>query len=126
MWKIIFDLDDSLMYNIQNRDFLWRPEPLQTKRKINYFQWITEDTNQREPVLSVLSYLFDKFKSYYREPYDHEDNEKEAINHHYQKIKIKYGTLERYLEDVSQKLWYDKNFIKNNYCILINKFNYSY
>ena len=112
---LIFDLDPETVYNLSNRDFLWRPEAKSNDYSVNYIQWITQETNERDPVEEILSYLYRKSDPVWGEPYDFDNRELQLRKAHLDKIEKKYGGLKSYFETVSERLWKESSYLEDNY-----------
>ncbi len=112
---LIFDLDPEIIYNMSNRDLLWRPETKSIDYNMNYIQWITQKTDEREPVEEILSYLYRKSDVPWGEPYDFNNREIELRKSHLDKIDKKYGGLKSYLKTVSERLWKESLYLENNF-----------
>ncbi len=132
--KYAFDLADKegaeLLDGMINRDYLWRPDEISIKSlNINYFQWISCDTTEREPIPEILSYLFYNRDPVYREPYMFTEREQELRKIFYQKIVNKYKpsyytyenescehlsqveTIKNYFDAVQRRLWRNKPIV---------------
>src|SRR5271166_1833748 len=62
--RIAFDATDAVMADIANYDYLWLPPLPDGPTLPNYYTLASADTAEREPIHSILSYLFEE-----REPY---------------------------------------------------------
>ena len=118
--QLVFDIPDEigcakmkyptgLMYEVYNRDLIWRPEPKEKIPLINYYHWLTLGTTQREPILSMFSYLFDNQEPYYDESYDFSEEEKKLRSQFYRYLKTHYQTAEDYVEYIAQYLYLNPN-----------------
>lgn len=113
----VFDLNPLIMKDICNHDLLWRPDSM---HNINYYQWITQETSERDPVLSVLSFLIDNRDPYWHEPYGERNNKE--IREHLVKIMEKYKTVSNYFKEISIKLWKDNDYMSKYYSNYETKF----
>lgn len=110
----VFDVDFAIVWHLSNYDMLWRPVLEYGDEYINHIQWINSD-NDRDPTSEMLSYLFDECDPIYDDPYDHDQETKNLLNMHYNKIQTKYGSVDNYFDECSLRLWKEKCYLKNNY-----------
>lgn len=110
--QIVFDIPDEignaktsertgLMYDVVNYDFLWRPN---IKGAVTYYHWLTLPTSEREPILSMYSYLFQNSEPYYNDPYEFSETALANRNKFYAYLRQKYLNAEQYLEHIAGML----------------------
>lgn len=97
---ICFDATKEVMDVFEERDLLWRPTSYDsTKCLLNMFQILTQDSDERDPILAAFSFLFKK-RDYVWGELDLEDYEIAAINSFQKRIVEKYSTPQEYLQRV--------------------------
>ncbi len=106
---LAFDVSPELMERIANRDHLWFPTRWKDDGAAspNYFQVASRDTMEREPILSMHSYLFERSEPYYAEPYDFDRKEKRLLRAFHKRRNEKYPTKRDYLNRVAAVLFLD-------------------
>jgi hypothetical protein len=118
--QIAFDIPDSigcartqpmtgLMYEVCDRDLLWRPTNPSKVPIINYYHWITLPTQERDPILSLYSYLFNKSDPYYHEPYDHTPVEQLNIDQFHIYLNHHYRNIEDYFDHIAKCLYLSRD-----------------
>ena len=117
---LIFDLDPEILYNLSQMDYLWRPTT-DKGYTANYIQWLTfSDCEERDPIEEIFSYLYRNGDAHWNEPYCFSERDIELRKQHLEKIELKYGGLDSYLKIVSNKLWQDSYYLRDNYLQIIN------
>ena len=106
---IVFDMNPEMLWHLQNLDYLWRPNT--ENKNLNYIQWLTSPTSEREPVDEVLCYIFKKGDPRYGDPYERSKREHELRKEHLEKIEEEYGGRNKYLESVAERLWQEKDYL---------------
>lgn len=135
----------KMLNDLKDRDYLWRPdetvflvpshgnqevprwefdsdEKYQSYKNnnsvsINYLQWITRETEQREPIREIVSYLFYNSDPEWHEPYSFSKEEKQWRKKFYEKLIKKYSEdfISKYFKNVSKKLWRHETFMNSNF-----------
>jgi hypothetical protein len=96
--KVVCDVnDEKIMYHVSNRDLTWRPEHDENSNK-NYFQYLLEDTDEREPVPSMLSYLFEDEEEYYNDHYELNEEEQKLRENFYNYLREHYSSSQEYID----------------------------
>ena len=115
---LIFDIDPEVIYQLANRDFYVIPY-IDSDDGINYIQWITQKPNDLDPIEAIISYLYRERDSFIYESYEFDRHEIELRKIHMEKVENQYGGLENYLSTVSERLWKNPNYLKDNYMRVI-------
>jgi hypothetical protein len=106
----VFDCDYRIIYEIGNRDYLWKPAITQP---VNYLQWIMLEPNRRDPIYEVLSGLF--YDKHWDDHDDYEwDDETSGLTAEH-RSRVKELTFKLYFEECSIRLWRDKNYLVEMY-----------
>lgn len=115
--QIAFDVPDEigcawvepmtgLMYHVTNRDLIWRPNL--TKNVINYYHWATFESDQRDPIWSMYSYLFERCEPYYQELYELSAEETNLRIKFYEYLRSKYEDVGKYVVRIKNCLYLDQ------------------
>ena len=106
-----FEMDPELAYDIANYDNIWFPTSEDLKRKsrmLNVIQCLTVTPSGRDvkPAEAMIIHLFDK-TDFYGESFTdiYQGDEQTRIDQHLEKMKDKYGSKQKYLEQVNIHLW---------------------
>lgn len=112
--RIAFDLTEEVMVDIRERDLLWTPRPsggdgagagADGGKLDNYFTLASADTREREPIPSILSYLFERREPYYMDKYSRDAGETERLKTCIDGLRARYATADAYFGDVARRLF---------------------
>lgn len=112
--QIVFDIPEEIgnakvepmtgiMHDVVNGDFIWRPD---VDGAVTYYHWLTLKTRERDPIISMYSYLFQNSEPYYNDPYDFTPDEKANRTKFYRYLRDKYQNAEEYLGRIAGMLGY--------------------
>jgi hypothetical protein len=101
---IAFDVPEGVMCDIVSYDFLWMPEP-DPQQTPNYYTLAFGATHERDPVGSVLSYLFEAREPYYGEPYVRRPEERLRLEACHRRLRERYSTPDDYFGAVEKRLY---------------------
>ena len=90
----------QIRHELLNRDLLWTPTSYNLYSTCNYYQLSSLRITEREPIMSIISYLFDK-----SEPYELSEDEKNDRKMFYTKLRNKYTCAKQYLLRVKTMLF---------------------
>lgn len=110
--QIVFDIPEELgnaktdpmtgiMFDVVNYDLIWRPD---VDGAANYYQWLTSKTRERDPILSMYSFLFENSEPYYNERYEFSPKEKEIRKRFYEYLRTNYKNADEYIKRVADFL----------------------
>lgn len=85
----LHDSASTLLRNFLGRDLCHMPI-FQKASNCNYYQFLLEKTKEREPILSLYSYLFENREPYYNESYYFTPEELIARSKYYEYLKERY------------------------------------
>lgn len=91
----------GLMYDVVNHDLLWRPD---VDGAVTYFHWLTMKTSERDPIISMFSYLFQNSEPYYNDPYEFTATEKDNRTKFYAYLRGKYQNADEYIKRIADML----------------------
>ena len=109
--QLAFDVTPEFTDIISNYDLLWPPtgkEGRENSHVLNYFQYITDYTTERNPVLSTLAFLFRCKDYHWNEKCDITATEKRVVLSARKSIINKYKTPMDYLRRLRIMLWLPK------------------
>jgi hypothetical protein len=115
----VFDLPTQdgvakrLLFHVCNRDLLWKPcdyegdvgVVLDILAPLNYFQWLSAETDYCPPMMTVFSYLFERSDPMYRDPYTLNEEEKKLRCTVHEYLRAKYALPKDYLKEVTRRAW---------------------
>jgi hypothetical protein len=119
---IALEVPDAVLKAIQKYDLLWRPTETayDARAAPNYYQFVTMDTTEREPVASVLSYLTDEEDPYTSEPYERTEEEEGQLAAWREELGARHPSAEDYLSSVARRLFLDGPHILDDYAESLN------
>jgi hypothetical protein len=85
------DCQDLLIRGLTNRDHLWIPTETKSYNRLNYFQLLECETVERDPIDSILGYLFRGCDPNYGEKYEYSKEEQTMRQHYFRHLRTKYG-----------------------------------
>jgi hypothetical protein len=112
---VLFDINnDRIVYHASNLDLLWRPTYDESLGD-NYFTYLISENDDREPVPSMLSYLFKDTDEEYGEPYEFTEEEVQLRKDFYQYLCDNYKSGQDYIDRVSALLSLNNKSFNDNW-----------
>ena len=104
-----FDVDEELIDEIANRDFLEMPDEKKSEMKVNYFQLASCETEEHDPIQEISNYLFNSTETrYHDEPYGFSKKEIALRKKFHVMMKKKYSSKKHYYKRVARVLFMKK------------------
>lgn len=107
---LVFDVEFALIAHLANYDYIDMPD----FTNVNYAQWLTLGSTDRDPVAELFSYLFTKTDDQWDEPFEFTEEELKLRKLHLIKIK-EYGNASNYFKECSLKLWKPEDYLEKKY-----------
>ncbi len=107
-----FDVDPELIDCIANRDLLEMPDTETSEMKVNFFQLVSSESENHDPIHEIANYLFNSTETaYYDEPYDFSKKEIVLRKKFHAMMKKKYKSKKHYYKRVA-RVFFMKEFPK--------------
>ncbi len=96
----------ALLDAADNLDLLWLPSACeQAHAPVNYFQMLHLHTDEREPLLSLFSYLYESRDPYYHERYDMDAHEHALRDAYHAHVRSRYASAKAFLDALHARAW---------------------